>query len=178
MRRISSLGCRRAAGDVSSGAPRLARRSHRRVAGGRHVAQAFRPQIAAMCSAGLQACKSVRTAKARDLHRHLYGSLCRLHASGPLPPVELHVVVQSTADSCGCGRAPDTPAAASVPAKDSYRHDVVQIEMRNVRLHLEEGIVLDVTRCAARWSAARRPCPGLRRSAIVRARHRRRPHVD
>ena len=42
--------------------------------------------------------------------------------------------------------APETPAAASVPAPDSYRHDVVPIEMRNVHLHLEEGIVLDITR--------------------------------
>ena len=37
-----------------------------------------------------------------------------------------------------------SPAASAPPS--SYRHDVVPIEMRNVRLHLEEGIVLDVTR--------------------------------
>ena len=115
--RVGSAWRRGAAGDVSSGAPRLARRPHRRVAGGCHVAgledvaQAFRPAKPATCrrldcSPGAESALPVGlTAKARDLQRHLYGSLCRLHASGPLPPVELHVVVQSTADSCGCGRS-------------------------------------------------------------------------
>ena len=44
------------------------------------------------------------------------------------------------------GATPAASPAASIPPAQSYRHDIVPIEMRNVRLHLEEGIVLDITR--------------------------------
>lgn len=44
------------------------------------------------------------------------------------------------------GATPDASPAAPVPPAQAYRHDVVPIEMRNVHLHLEDGIVLDITR--------------------------------
>lgn len=50
----------------------------------------------------------------------------------------------SRASSPGPVAPPAAPVVVAPPSAESYRHDVVPIEMKNVHLHLEEGIVLDI----------------------------------
>src|SRR6185436_5642874 len=86
---------------------------------------------------GLPACSGIGLAKPMDAMR------------SPRRPACLFLAMCLAAFSCGPrGEAPppSSEAPAVVSTEEIAAHGPVQIEMKNVRLHMDEGIALDIGR--------------------------------